>query len=161
MNKLAKVAAGCALGFILVASAERLAAQGGKTLTSDPLTGLPIPPSEDRLKLGNEPTVIDPAHVCKSTMKSDFYSLNGIKMNATSAWYASKLSGFKKTEGWSRDRTQITFYKPDGTVVVSLTGNPAPQGQDADVHGIVYASFTPALSEKTIIGMNAGKVVCQ
>jgi hypothetical protein len=53
----------------------------------DPLTGLPIPPSEDKFNLGNEPMVMDPSQMCKSTMKSDFYTPNWLKMNATAAWY--------------------------------------------------------------------------
>ena len=137
------------------------AVSGGKTLTNDPLTGLPIPPSEDRLNLGNEPTVLDATQMCKSTMKSDFYSPNGLKMNATAAWYESKLPGFKKVAGWHNNRTSIVFYKPDGTVVVSLTGTVAPQGQDSEVHGIVYAALTPALPEKAFAGFTTGNVDCR
>ena len=141
-----------------VASSVR--AQGGKTLTNDPLTGLPIPPSEDRLHLGNEPQTMDPLQMCKSTMKSNFYSPNGIKMNATAAWYESKLTGFKKVVGLHNNRATVTFYKPDGTVAVSLTGTPAPPGQDSEVHGIVYATFIPPLPEKAFAGMTTGNVVC-
>jgi hypothetical protein len=137
------------------------AVSGGKTLTNDPLTGLPIPPSEDRLNLGNEPTVLDATQMCKSTMKSDFYSPNGLKMNATAAWYESKLPGFKKVAGWHNNRTSIVFYKADGTVVVSLTGTVAPQGQDSEVHGIVYATLTPALPEKAFAGFTTGNVDCR
>jgi hypothetical protein len=160
MKRVTKLAMLCAAALILVASAGRSAAQGGKTLTSDPLTGLPIPPSDDRLHLGNEPEVLPETPVCKSKMQTDFYSPNEVQMNATAAWLDSKLQGFKKSDGWANGRTHITFYKPDGTVMVALTGNPAPQGQDAEVHGIVYAKFTPALSEKAIIGMTVQKIVC-
>ena len=46
------------LGCVLSASAE--------TLTSDPLTGLPLDPATDsRLHLGNEPTKIPDTQVCK------------------------------------------------------------------------------------------------
>ena len=140
--------------------ANGVKAQGGKTLTNDPLTGFPIPPSEDRLHLGNAPQVMDPFQMCKSTMKSDFYSPSGLKMNATAAWYESKLSGFKKVTGW-KTRTTISFYKPDGTMGVSLTGKPAAQGQDSEVYAIVYATFTPALPEKVFIGMTTGNVDCR
>jgi hypothetical protein len=145
---------------IAVVAGALSAGSGGRTLTNDPLTGLPIPPSEDKFNLGNEPTVIDPTQMCKSTMKSDFYSPNGIKMKATAAWYGPKLPGFKKVEGW-HNSTSIVFYKPDRTVVVALTGMAAPQGQDSNVHGIVYATLTPALSEKAIAGFTTGNVDCR
>lgn len=154
------VLAACAAGVVFFATSAGVAAQGGKTLTNDPLTGLPIPPSDDRLHLGNAPDVLPEAPVCKSKMQMDFYSPNGAKMNATATWFESKLPGFKRANGWANGRMHIAFYKPNGTVLVSLTGNPAPQGQDADVHGIVYSKFTPALSEKAIAGMSVQKFVC-
>jgi hypothetical protein len=137
------------------------AVSGGKTLTNDPLTGLPIPPSEDKFNLGNEPTVLDATQMCKSTMKSDFYSPNGLKMNATAAWFESKLPEFKKVAGWHNNRTSVVFYKSDGTVNVSLTGTPGAQGQDTDVHGIVYATFSPALSTKAFAGFVTGNIDCR
>jgi hypothetical protein len=145
---------------IAVAAGALSAVSAGKTLTNDPLTGLPIPPSEDKFNLGNEPMVMDPTQMCKSSMKMDFYSPNGIKMNATASWYESKLPGFKKAEGW-HNSTSIVFYKPDGTMSVAMTGKPAPQGQDTDVHGIVYSTFTPALSVKAFAGFTNGNVDCR
>lgn len=134
---------------------------GNKTLTTDPLTGLPIIASPDRLHLGNEPTVLPETKICKSTAKMNFYSPNDIKVDATVAWYATKLPGFNKTHGWNNKRSQDTFYKPDGTMIVSITGEPGTDGQNTDVHGIVYGKFDPAITEKTIIGMNTQKIVCQ
>jgi hypothetical protein len=55
----------------------------GKTLTSDPLTGLPIIASEDKFHSGNEPQVIDAFQMCKSKSEMDMYSPIGIKLNAT------------------------------------------------------------------------------
>jgi hypothetical protein len=134
---------------------------GNKTLTADPLTGLPIVPSPDRLHLGNEPTELPDSKICNSNAKMNFYSPSDIKVSATVAWYATKLPGFKKTHGWSNKRSQDTFYKPDGTMIVSITGEPGPDGQDTNVHGIVYGKFEPPLPEKTIIGMNTQNVVCK
>jgi hypothetical protein len=133
----------------------------GKTLTNDPLTGLPIPPSEDKFNLGNAPMVMDPSQMCKSAMKSDFYTPNNLKMNATAAWYESKLPGFKKVAGWHNNRTSIVFYKPDGTAAVAMTGTPAQEGQDSEVHGIVYSTFTPALPVKAFAGFTTGNVDCR
>jgi hypothetical protein len=148
------------LVMIAVAAGALSAVSAGKTLTNDPLTGLPIPPSEDKFNLGNEPMVMDPSQMCKSAMKSDFYTPNGLKMNATATWYESKLPGFKKVEGW-HNATSIVFYKPDGTASVALTGKPAPQRKDSEVHGIVYSAFNPALPVKAFSGFTTGNVDCR
>ncbi|HEY2819913.1 MAG TPA: hypothetical protein VGJ06_02630 [Candidatus Acidoferrum sp.] len=147
------------LGFVLL-GLTLTAPAGNKTLTADPLTGLPIVPSPDPLHLGNEPMVLPVTKICKSNAQMNFYSMNGIRVNATVAWYAGQLHGFKKTHAWASERSQDTFYKPDGTMIVSITGDPAASGADADVHGIVYGKFEPAIAEKTIIGMNSQNIVC-
>ena len=133
---------------------------GNKTLTTDPLTGLPVVPSQDRLHLGNEPTVLPETKICKSNAQMNFYSPNGIQVNATVAWYTVQLHGFKRTHAWVNRRSQDTFYKPDGTVIVAITGEPGTDGQNTDVHGIVYGKFEPAITEKTILGMNSQNIVC-
>jgi hypothetical protein len=132
-----------------------------KTLTNDPLTGLPIIPTPDRLHRGNEPTVLPDTKICGSNAKMNFYSPKGIRVDATVAWYAAQLPGFKKTHAWASERSQDTFYKPDGTMIVSISGDPAAKGQNTDVYGLVYGKFEPGLSEKAIIGMNTQNVVCK
>jgi hypothetical protein len=148
------------LGFALLGLALSAPA-GNKTLTTDPLTGLPIIPSPDRLHLGNEPTVLPDTKICSSDAKMNFYSPNGIQVDATMAWYATQLHGFKKTHAYASQRSQDTFYKPDGTMIVSITGEPGAQGQNTEVHGLVYAKFEPGLAEKTILGMNTQNIVCK
>jgi hypothetical protein len=135
-------------------------AQTGKTLTSDPLTGLPIIASEDKFHSGNEPQVIDAFQTCKSKSEMNMYSLMGIKMNATVTWYESKLTGFKKNVTYDGAQ-DVMFYKADRTIAVSIIGNKAPQGSDADVNSITYAKFTPGLAEKELISLNTHHLVCQ
>lgn len=121
-----------------------------KVLTNDPLTGFPLTPATVLFKnVGNEPDKMPDAQVCKNKMQGNLYSLstvmnpaNAPQMDATAAWYASHLSGFKKVQGYGPDRSQIAFYKPDGTVVVFLIGQ-------------------PGLSEKTVTSLTQGKIVCQ
>jgi len=132
-----------------------------KLLTSDPLTGLPLYPATDsRLHLGNEPTVLPESTVCKSKMQADFYSIYDSKVDATVAWYSAHLSGFKKTHAYAANRSQDTFYKPDGTLVVSVTGSPGKDGANTDAYSVVYAHFQPGLSERALITLNQQKVVC-
>jgi len=138
------------------------AARGGtKLLATDPLTGLPLYPATDsRLHMGNEPTQLPESQVCKSKMQVDFYSIYDSKVNVTLAWYDSHLPGFKKTHAYASKRSQDTYYKSDGTLIVSVTGSPGKDGEDTDTYSVIYARFQPALTEKTIIGMNQQKVVC-
>lgn len=146
----------------LLALAITLTARGGpKLLTSDPLTGLPLyPATESRLHLGNEPTVLPESTVCKSKMRADFYSIYGSKVDVAVAWYSARLSGFKKTHAYAADRSQDTFYKPDGTLVVSVTGSPGKDGESTDAYSVLYARFQPGLSERAVITLNQQKTVC-
>ncbi len=146
----------------LLTLAITLTARGGpKLLTSDPLTGLPLYPATDsRLHLGNEPTVLPESTVCKSKMQANFYSIYDSKVDVTVAWYSARLSGFKKTHAYAADRSQDTFYKPDGTLVVSITGSPGKDGENTDAYSVVYARFQPGLSQRAVITLNQQKVVC-
>jgi hypothetical protein len=159
MKRFKKLAVVCAASVLIFVAAGQLAAQGGKMLTSDPLTGLPIPPSEDKFHTGNAPEVIDAHQMCKSKAEMNMYSLSGIKMNATVAWYESKLAGFKKDVSYDGAQ-EVLFYKPDQTIAVGIMSKKAPQGSDANVDSIVYMKFTPGLKEKEILGLNSHHLVC-
>jgi hypothetical protein len=131
-------------------------------LTTDPLTNLPLYPATDsHLHLGNEPTQLPASKVCRSNMEADFYSVFDSKVDATLAWYAAHLSGFKKTHGYAAKRSQDTFYNNDGTIIVSITGSVGNEGDNTDTYSVVYAKFAPGLSERSIVAMNQQKVVCQ
>jgi hypothetical protein len=133
---------------------------GQKRLTNDPLTGLPLIPATDS-GYGNEPSPMPGAQVCKSKMKAEFYTLNKTTVDATEDWYSSHLSGFKKSRGYDSGRAQIAFYKPDGTIVIFVTGNPGPEKENTNAYSVAYEQYQPGLSEKTITGITHGKMVCQ
>jgi hypothetical protein len=134
---------------------------GTKLLTADPLTALPLYPATDsRLHLGNRPTQLPESQICKSKMQADFYSVYDSKVSATLAWYDAHLPGFKKTHAYAADRSQDTYYKTDGTVLVSITGSPGKEGENVDTYSVLYARFQPGLPENIIVGLNEHKVVC-
>ncbi|MGC2056858.1 MAG: hypothetical protein WA653_01275 [Candidatus Sulfotelmatobacter sp.] len=146
---------------ILILSFVFTAWGGTKLLTLDPLTGLPLHPATDsRLHLGNEPTRLPQSQVCKSKMQVDFYSVFDTKVNATLAWYDAHLPGFKKTHAYTANRSQDTYYKTDGTLIVSVTGSPGKEGENTDTYSVLYARLQPGLPEKTIVGLNEQSVVC-
>ena len=139
-----------------------------KVLTNDPLTGLPLIPTTVLSKnVGNEPDKMPDGQVCKSKMQGNFYSLfsimnptGGIKMDAAATWYASHLSGYRKVQGYESGRSQIAFYNSDGTIVIFLTGQRSPQGENADAYAVAYERYQPGVSEKTITSLTQGKIIC-
>lgn len=150
-NKLKRTAA-LLFGFAALA--------GARTLTTDPLTNLPVYPLTEAPFGGNEPTVLDESTVCKSKMNVDFYSVFKSRVSTTMAWYDGRLKGFKKTHAYQNGRSQNTYYNADGTLIVSVAGEPGKDGEDTDTYSVTYARLTPGLAEKTIVGMNQQKIVC-
>jgi len=151
MRPNAKRVAVIVLGFSTFAAA--------KTLTTDPLTGLPLLPATDS-PLGNEPTRLPDTQICKSEMQAEYYSVFNSKVSATLNWYASRLAGFHKTHGYADRRSQDAFYSADGTTVVSVTGEPGKDGEDTETYAVSYTRFQPGLPAKTIIGINQHNIVC-
>jgi hypothetical protein len=140
----------------------------GKLLTSDPRTGLPLIPATDsgRHIVGmaytyNGPTAMPDSQICKSKFQGDFYSLFNIKVDAVVAWYSSHLSGFKKIQGYESQRSQTGFYKPDGTLLVIITGDKGAEKENTNAYSVAYERYEPGLSEKTISGLTQGKIACQ
>ena len=133
-----------------------------KLLTADPLTNLPLYPATDsRLHLGNEPTRLAESTICGSNMQADFYPVYDSKVDATLGWYCAHLPGFKRTHAYAANRSQDTFYNPEGTLAVSVTGSSGKADENTETYSVVYARFRPALPEKAIIGLNQQKVICQ
>jgi hypothetical protein len=146
MKSVLNIAAMFPLGFAALAFSA--------TPAVDPLTKLPLYSSADTVM--NLPAT----QMCKSKMQTDFYSVNSGKFSAVVAWYGAHLSGFHQTHAYGIDRPQDTFYNADGTVIVSITGEPGKNGEDVGAYSVVYARLQPGLSEKEISGMNAGHLVC-
>jgi len=137
-----------------------LICEAATILTSDPLTQLPLDPaSNSRLNLGNAPTAMHPSTVCKSNMQANLYTVYE-SVNETNAWYTAHLKGVKHAHGYSNDRSRDVFYNPAGTMVVTVTGEPGKDGQNVDTHAVVYYTFQPGLSERTILAMLNEKIVC-
>lgn len=157
------------LCLIAAVFALTLAAAGqGKTLTNDPLTGLPLIPATVVVEnAGNTPVKMPDGQVCKSNMKGNFYSLynyfskHNVKVSNVVAWYSSHLSGFKKVSGYESGRSQTAFYNSDRTALIIVTGNPGAAGEDTDAYSVAYQRYQPGLSEKTVASLTQGKIVCQ
>ena len=150
------------LAIMLVSSFVMIAGGNSKLLTADPVTNLPLYPGTDsRLHLGNEPTRLPDSNVCGSKMQADFYSVYDAKVDVTLAWYSAHLPGFKRTHAYAANRSQDTFYNPEGILAVSVTGSSGKADENTETYSVVYTRFQPALTEKAIIGLNRQKVICQ
>jgi len=141
------------LGFALSA--------GAATLTTDPLTGLPLDPATDSRHLGNEPIRMHDSQFCKSKMQGEFYSGVDSKVDATVAWYAAHLAGFHKAHAYAGGRSQDSFYNDTGTLVVFVTGSPGKEGENTDAYAVTYYRLEPGLPAKTILSFTQQKVTCQ
>jgi hypothetical protein len=129
-------------------------------LTTDPLTQLPLDPaSNSRLNLGNAPTAMQPSSICKSKFQANLYTVYET-VNETTAWYTAHLRAFRHAHGYSGGRSRETFYNADSTMVISILGEPGPDGHNVDTHTVMYYSFQPGLAEKTILAMLNEKTVC-
>jgi hypothetical protein len=138
-------------------------------LTADPLTGLPLSPATacrtaDCIKfhMGNEPVKIPGSQVCKSMLQANNYSVldRNAKVDATVAWYASHLAGFKKTHAYARGRSNDTFYNSAGTMFVLVMGSPGKDGENTHTDSIIYYRVQPGLPEKSIIAINDQRFDC-
>jgi hypothetical protein len=138
-----------------------VAATGAADSTSvDPLTKLPLPHAVGSLQVGGSPMSLPAVPVCKSAGQMNFYTGVKGKVNAAIDWYASNLQGFQRVHGYGSGRSQDTFYNAPGTLIVSITGDPAAEGRNTDVYSIIYGTIKPGVSAAVIAGMNIQKVVC-
>jgi hypothetical protein len=148
---------GCAMifGFALAISAN-----SAPTAKTDPLTGLPLYPATSNVVDPGNPTKLPEASICKSKMQTNFYSVYDAKVDATLAWCAAHLHGFRQTHGYASGRSQDAFYNADGTILISVTGSRGKEGENTATYSISYHKFTPGVSEKTLLGMKDQKIVC-
>jgi len=133
---------------------------GAGTLSADPLTKLPLPAGPGSLQVTGDAMSVPDVPVCKSKGQMNFYAGVSGKVDAAIAWYSAHLQGFQHVHGYGFGRSQDTFYNAPGTLIVSITGKPAAEGQNTDVYSITYGTIQPGVSSKVIGGMNSQKVVC-
>lgn len=168
VNKVPRAAKKTALVVtaVLVLSLANAAGEE-KALMKDTLTGMPLIPAGDSERGGETaPEQMPNGQICKSKMQGNFYSLynsfsaHNVTLNDVIAWYSSHLSGFKKTQGHEFKSSQTAFYNSDGSLVVLVTAESGPQNENTKTHGVAYERYQPGLSERTIMGLTQGRIVC-
>jgi hypothetical protein len=129
------------------------ATAGAAHLTQDPLTQLPLPAITDTSVLGNSPTEMPSATICKSRYRGNFYSLSDAKLDSVVAWYAGALKGFRHIQ--SADHSNHMFADAQRSIIVIVTGH---AGGNAD--SVAYEKYEPGLSEKALLGFVNHSIDC-
>lgn len=128
---------------------------------ADTLTSLPVPLAGAAFLLYGNPMKIDDFSLCKSTVKMNYYTARSGKVDAAVTWYTGHLAGFKHTKAYGSDRSQDIFFNGAGTLMVSITGNAAKQGENTDVYAVTYASVQPGASAKALAGLAVQNIDCR
>jgi hypothetical protein len=136
-----------AFSLLMCASAASAA-----TLTQDPLTQLPLPAMTVGM-LGNAPTEMPPAAVCKSQYRGNYYELMNATLQNAVAWYVGNLKGFRHIE--SADHSTHVFSDAQRSLIVIVMGKAG-----GEAGKVAYEKYEPGLSEKTLLGIVKKSVDC-
>jgi hypothetical protein len=117
----------------------------------DQLTGLPVYPGTYMSQ------ALPHAIFCKSATQSVMYMAADAKVETVTQWYTTRLTGFQRYHSNGNGRSQDTFFKPDGTVEVTVTGVP---GNSGDLFAISFGRFQPALTKPQMTTLNLDKPSC-
>ena len=118
--------------------------------TNDPLTGLPVYPGVT----GSNP--LPQSEFCGKQMQQDFYIVMGDKVDVVTKWYVGHLPGYRKYHAVTDGRSQDTFFSPDGSAEVTVTGTRAGSG----VYSISYGRFQPGLTTRETISFSHPRKGC-
>ena len=102
----------------------------------DPISGLPLPPG---LTPSNDPLAIT---VCRTPAQANQYFVHDT-VAAEIAWFKAHLPGYHMVHAFWSDRSQDTFFSPDGTKGVNITGTP----KSDKVFSLMYLSLKTGLTE--------------
>ena len=102
----------------------------------DPVSGLPLPP-------GMTPERSHNITICGKQGQGNQYSLPGGTVAANIAWYKTNLPGFHLFHATWSNRSQDTFWSPDGTKGVNITGTP----NSDRVFSVMYLQMKTGLTE--------------
>ena len=104
---------------------------------NDPVSGLPLPPG---LTPSNEPLSIT---ICGKPAQANQYAFLKDTVAAEIAWFKAHLPGYHMVHAFWDNRSQDTFFSPDGTKGVNITGTP----KSDTVFSVMYLSLKTGLTE--------------
>jgi opacity protein-like surface antigen len=124
---------------LIAISALALAAPVFAESANDPVSGLPLAPG---MTPSNDPLSIT---ICGKPAQANQYPLifSSDKVPAEIAWYKAHLLGYHMVHAFWDNRSQDTFFSPDGTKGVNITGTP----KSDKVFSVMYLSLKTGLTE--------------
>ena len=118
--------------------------------TNDPVSGLPLAPG---MTPSNEPLSIT---ICGKPAQA-----NQLFGNATVAddiaWFKAHLPGYHMVHAFWDDRSQDTFFSPDGTKGVNITGTPKSE----KVFSLMYLSLKTGLTKHQWMVFSPSNPTCK
>ncbi len=104
---------------------------------NDPVSGLPLAPgmtpSNDALSIT----------ICGKPAQANQYMTRNDTVASEIAWYKAHLPGYHMVHAFWSDRSQDTFFSPDGTKGVNITGTP----KSDKLFSVMYLSLKTGLTE--------------
>jgi hypothetical protein len=113
-------------------------------LTKDALTQLPLPAFTQGI-LGNQPTEMPSATICKSRYRGNLYQLSNATLDSAVAWYVGTLKGFRHIQ--SADHSTHMFADAQRSIIVIVMGKTG-----GNAASVAYEKYEPGLSEKALVG---------
>ena len=104
---------------------------------NDPVSGLPLAPG---MTPSNDAMSIT---ICGKPAQANQYMPARHTVAADIAWYKAQLPGYHMVHAFWSDRSQDTFFSPDGTKGVNITGTP----KSDKVFSVMYLSLKTGLTE--------------
>lgn len=104
---------------------------------TDPVSGLPLAPG---LHASNDSMQMN---ICRKPAQFNQYLPGNNTVAADIAWYKANLAGYHMVHAFWDNRSQDTFYSPDGTKGVNITGTP----KSDRVFSVTYISLKNGLTE--------------
>ena len=120
---------------------------------NDPVSGLPLAPG---MTPSNEPLSIT---ICRKPAQANQYSLifSSDTVPAEIAWYKAHLPGYHMVHAFWDNRSQDTFFSPDGTKGVNITGSP----KSDKVFSVMYLSLKTGLTEHQWMVFSPSNPTCK
>ena len=138
------------LWFPIAISVLALAMPAFAGSANDPVSGLPLPPG---VTASNNPLSIT---ICGKPAQA-----NQVFSHATVAddiaWFKANLPGYHLVHAFWDGRSQDTFFSPDGTKGVNITGTP----KSDKVFSLMYLSLKTGLTEHQWMVFSPSNPACK
>ena len=122
---------------LIVISLLALAMPAFAGSVNDPVSGLPLAPG---MTPSNDPLSIT---ICGKPAQVNQYMARNDTVATDIAWYKAHLPGYHMVHAFWDDRSQDTFFSPDGMKGVTIKGTP----KSDRVFSVTYLSLKTGLTE--------------